>query len=40
MKLSKKFEGSKWEKNVKENPELFNFFKKTLEDYMSKGMKG
>ena len=35
MRISKNFEGSKWEKSTKENPELFNFFKGSLEKYLN-----
>lgn len=30
VKISKKFEGSDWEKAVQKDPELFNFFKKVV----------
>ena len=31
ISLSKKFKGSKWEKNVDKNPHLFNFFKNAID---------
>ena len=36
VEISKKFKGSKWEANVKENPALFNFFKTSLENHLAK----
>lgn len=35
MKLSKNFKGSQWEKNVEKNPDLFNFFKKVIDNHLS-----
>jgi len=33
MKVSRKYEGSKWEEKTKEDPGLFEWLTGTLEDY-------
>ena len=39
IKLSKKFKGSLWEKNVEENPHLFNFYKTKISEYLEEKNK-
>lgn len=34
LKLSKKYKGSEWERNVEKNPALFNFFKNAVDEYL------
>ena len=39
IKLSKKYEGSQWEKKVEENPHLFNFYKAKISEYLEEKEK-
>ena len=34
IKVNKKFEGSNWDKKMKENPDFYMFFKKKIEEYI------
>lgn len=36
IKMNKKFEGSEWQKKIKENPDFYNFFRKKIDQYMGK----
>lgn len=35
IKVNKKFEGSEWDKKIKENPDFYSFFKRKIDEYLS-----
>ena len=36
IKVSKKFEGSDWDKKIKQNPDFYQFFASKIDEYMNK----